>query len=392
MENLGAPDIAKLKGNGDIRGLIKALGYAGDYHLRDAAQAALLEIGASAVEPLIAALKDSGWSGRFGAAQVLGKMGDPRALGPLTALLSDKDESMHVAGIGGLGELRDPGGVAPLAALLSDASEDTRRQAALALGYIGHVSAVQPLVVALRDEDSGVRWVSAQQLGRIRDSRAVGPLIDALKDPDSDVRKRAAEALGAIGDARAFGPLTELVNASASDDRDAEWVRPTAIAAMHACRRETQPALQSRGSGAQGVSVSRGEARNSGSRPESCSACGSQIVAGASFCHVCGTQAGGQPRRERQQLCELRYRTELGWLARERHWFEAVVTDGRGTRVVARSPKFHLSAWTLVGEDDMAEPLCEARQALVGDLVRDGWEPLPSTTEEHGIRLPRFHR
>ncbi len=61
----GAPDIEKLKEEGDIKGLIAALGYDNDEESsevsiarREAAIQALEDIGAPAVEPLIGALSD----------------------------------------------------------------------------------------------------------------------------------------------------------------------------------------------------------------------------------------------------------------------------------------------------------------------------------------------
>ena len=57
MSLFGPPDVDKLKAKGDIKGLIKALGYQRDWQVRVSAARALGEIGdARAVEALIGAL------------------------------------------------------------------------------------------------------------------------------------------------------------------------------------------------------------------------------------------------------------------------------------------------------------------------------------------------
>jgi hypothetical protein len=138
MSLFGPPDVAKLKAHGDIKGLIKALGYGKeqdqkDVDLRLAAAQALGEIGTSAVEPLIGALGDERKLVRFGAVFALGQIGDTRA--------------------------------------------------------------VDSLAAALKDNDEDVRWLAAVDLGKIGDIRATGPLLAALRDTSPRVRSMAAAAL-----------------------------------------------------------------------------------------------------------------------------------------------------------------------------------------------------
>ncbi len=76
MGLFGPPDVAKLKAKGDVPGLIKALGYAKDAGVRRAAAEALGQIrDATAVEPLIAALRDQDTGVRMRAAEALGRLG-----------------------------------------------------------------------------------------------------------------------------------------------------------------------------------------------------------------------------------------------------------------------------------------------------------------------------
>ena len=191
MGLFGPPDVAKLKAKGDVKGLIKALGYQKDWHVRQAAAEALGKIGdARAVEPLVAALKDQDSNARQGAAEALGRIGDARAVEPLIAAL------------------KEGAGVGRVAALNSNA----RQAAAGALGQIGDARAVEPLIAALRDQDqyTGLRKAAVGALGRIGDARAVEPLIAVLRDPGEEMCKAAAEALGQIG-APAVEPLIAVL-------------------------------------------------------------------------------------------------------------------------------------------------------------------------------------
>jgi len=152
-------------GASEIEPLIAALGYK-DSDAQYMAIQSLREVGAPAVKPLIEALGDQ--KVRSGAAKALGEIKDARAIDPLIAVLRDEDN------------------------------------AAEALGKIG-APAVEPLIVALRDEDWYVRENAAKALGETKDARAVKPLIEALGD--QNVRSNAAKALGKIKDVRAIAPL-----------------------------------------------------------------------------------------------------------------------------------------------------------------------------------------
>jgi HEAT repeat protein len=130
MPLFGPPDIEKLKAKGDIRGLIKA---GKNNKQREKVVEALGQIGAPAVEPLIAALtRKNRWGGvAAGAAQALGEIGDPRAVEPLIGtLVGDKrcfavgpamsgfDTWLSVIAATALGKIGDPRAVEPLVATL----------------------------------------------------------------------------------------------------------------------------------------------------------------------------------------------------------------------------------------------------------------------------------
>jgi HEAT repeat protein len=271
----GPPNVKEMKARRDVNGLIRALGYKKDEYVRKAAVYALGEIkdpravepliaalkdkdvrkaaaealdhlgwkpaqdesagwywmakhdwdkcvalGALAVEPLSAALKDKEWKVRAAAARALGKIQDPRAVEPLIAALKDTDKDVREAAVYALGEIKDPRAVEPLIAALKDAEWRVRTAADEALVKIG-APAVEPLIAALKDKDSDVRKAAAQVLGEIKDPRAVKPLSAALKDEEWDVCQAAAEALGKIKDPRAVDPLIAALKDTDKDVREA---------------------------------------------------------------------------------------------------------------------------------------------------------------------------
>lgn len=96
MPLLGPPNIEKLKQKRDVKGLIKALSH-NDRSIWAKAVEAFSDIGDTAVEPLIAAIRDKRLFVRRGAIIALGNIGDARAVEPLTAALKDNYENVRKA-------------------------------------------------------------------------------------------------------------------------------------------------------------------------------------------------------------------------------------------------------------------------------------------------------
>jgi len=163
-----------------------------------------VEIGAPAVQPLLAALEDQDWQVRKAAAEALGKIGDGRAVAPLVAALHEGGV-VSIAATEALGKIGAPA-VGPLLAAFRGREWRTPQATDQVLRQLG-AAAVEPLVAALGDRDGHVRCSAAQRLGATRSARAVAPLIAALKDQDWRVCEAAIEALGQIGDERAVEPL-----------------------------------------------------------------------------------------------------------------------------------------------------------------------------------------
>lgn len=173
------------------------------------ASKALIEIGRSAVEPLTVALKNDDWQMRTTAAMILGEIGDTRAVGPLIAALKDGTDIALKKILTKSGATS--AAVPWVIGVLKDVDTHARRAAADLLGELGDSRAVEPLTILLKDEESQVRQSAAKALGKIRDMRAVVPLVAILKDKDISEREIATWALGEIGDISAVEPLIAML-------------------------------------------------------------------------------------------------------------------------------------------------------------------------------------
>jgi len=193
---------------------------------------ALVQINTPAVDFLIAALDDENWHVRYHAAEVLGKIGDPRAVELLICALNNKLGSAAKA----LGQIGDARALKPLIAALEDKDFSVRKNIVAALDTLdwqpdnekdypaywvakGEWSkciqigepAVKPLIVNLKAHNKLVRFHTVKTLGQIGSARTVEPLTTALNDKDTSVCNAAARALGRIGDSRAVEPLIVIL-------------------------------------------------------------------------------------------------------------------------------------------------------------------------------------
>jgi|GEM_PF-429122 len=206
MVALFKPNVEKLWTKGDVEGLIKALGYEKNPHVREHAASALGKIGDErAVEPLIKRLADGDRGVQWSAKSALGNMGNS-TVEPLIEALKDENEGVRRGATSALGKIGDERAVEPLIEALKDENEEVRGGAALALGKFGDERAVEPLIEALKDENKDVRNSATLVLGEIGDESVVEPLIEALKDENEKVRGGAASALG---NASALGKIDD---------------------------------------------------------------------------------------------------------------------------------------------------------------------------------------
>ncbi len=102
--------------------------------------------------------------------------------------------------------------VPALLVALESAKPLTRALASDLLGQIGDWRAVNPLIKKLHDAEPDVRTQAAGALGGTGDSRAVKPLIKSLEDEAWPVRARAAKSLASIGNPAAVYPISRLLS------------------------------------------------------------------------------------------------------------------------------------------------------------------------------------
>jgi HEAT repeat protein len=161
-----------------------------------------LQIGKPAVEPLINAISLLGELERtVRAAEVLGEIGDPRALGRLIECLSEEklgaqkevQEAIVKFGKRAVPELID---AMKNYRGLVERRDRTWRRIIDILAKVGDEQAIEPMINILRE--SSVQLEAARALGEIGNEMAVEPLINALDNESGDVRYEAAESLKKI--------------------------------------------------------------------------------------------------------------------------------------------------------------------------------------------------
>ncbi len=157
------------------------------------AYAGVLELGrlrtTGAVDLLISALDRQDGVGRS-AARELGNIRDPRAVKPLAAAL----ENQHInrAAAEALVRIGGPA-VEALISSLGHTDPVVRMLAADVLGQIGDKRAINRLVDVLQgDPEYAVRTAAAAALGHLKDSRAVWALVGVLKLRDEAAPERHA--------------------------------------------------------------------------------------------------------------------------------------------------------------------------------------------------------
>lgn len=160
----------------------------------------LISFGRDIVPELVQALGDErNPNVRVWAAQILGRLGDPRAVQPLMGRITDRSEQVRMSVAEALGKLGDPRAVNELMMVARrDPVSPVRAEAARALGQLGDPTVVPGLVTLLADPDywTRLRAIEALELIRPEDTSA---LDAALRDESPEVRGRAAIALQRIG-------------------------------------------------------------------------------------------------------------------------------------------------------------------------------------------------
>jgi HEAT repeat protein len=157
------------------------------------AYAALVRIGPPVVPALIAVQQGENRLRKFHAFEILGDIGDRRAVELLLQMIQSPDPALVNGAIIALGQIKVAAATPALISVLKDGIyADWRSNAATALGKINDRGAIEALVLALHDDDSSVRCEAAQALGLMNLSEAIGPLVEVLDDVVERVRLCAA--------------------------------------------------------------------------------------------------------------------------------------------------------------------------------------------------------
>jgi len=194
--SLQLPNIEALKGEQDIKGLIRLLDHR-NVDIQWQSADALGSMGTVATLPLLTALDHRKTAVRLGAIEALGTIRDQRSCKPLISLL-EQDENAEVRWVAALalGSLGSPDAISPLVRALKDTDRYVRYGAAQALQAL--------LWVPKSDSDRAYYsiafqdWKHVAQIG----AGATGPLIEILSDHNATTRAEVVEVLGEIGDAR----------------------------------------------------------------------------------------------------------------------------------------------------------------------------------------------
>jgi HEAT repeats/SMI1 / KNR4 family (SUKH-1) len=124
----------------------------------------------------------------------------PMAVEPLLQVLQipifqDDDLAIQLLAINVLGELGDTRAICPLINCLQNKNITIRHYAITSLGKLKNHQATIPLIELLQDSDYFIRRIAARALGEIKDTRALQSLRQLTHDEDSSVRQTATIAL-----------------------------------------------------------------------------------------------------------------------------------------------------------------------------------------------------
>jgi len=159
------------------------------------------------IDSLLWALRNENSNVRREAAEVLGRIGDVKAVEPLIKAFVDMNEQVRHSAAEAVGRIGEPA-IEPLSRALSD--DMLQRQAARALGKIGSARAIELLIRAFRTDDWGFQLLVSDVLAQTGE-RAVEPLIQALQHEFGSIRKGAAMGLGKIRSAKVVEPLVQAL-------------------------------------------------------------------------------------------------------------------------------------------------------------------------------------
>ncbi len=207
---------------------------------RRAASEVVRGLGDGALLSLCAALGSPVPALAAAAADLLGELGDPRAVPALCPALDHPEAVVRRTVVQALGEVADPQGERPLHALIADVTAQERVAETGAAGGSWDTGVRGPIAAACRS-DTAVQTAAAGTFTDVRGPGAevVALLVGRLSDSDGDVRRLAADALGRLG----WQPETPAEEVALAISR-CEWSSmagfgPLAVQPLCACLTDT---------------------------------------------------------------------------------------------------------------------------------------------------------
>jgi HEAT repeat protein len=189
--------------------------FLGNVYLYEMTKQVLVELGPAVTLRVIDVLHDSHYFARWHAAEVLGDIGDARAVDPLIKVLADSSETVKRAAVQSLGQLKDLRALRPMAKMFDVKGEtlsDFLLQPTIikALANFGP-PAIDELINMLKTDDVTVRIFAAKSLKQIGPS-ASDALLELLDHPSTWTRTAAVELLGEFREVKAIEPLIGLLD------------------------------------------------------------------------------------------------------------------------------------------------------------------------------------
>ncbi|MEQ8221265.1 MAG: HEAT repeat domain-containing protein [Candidatus Eremiobacterota bacterium] len=183
-----------------------------DDPVKIASAAALGNIGNKGAVTFLCTLLEGSYSDpvRISAVESLKAINDPSAIHFLTKSLNMDDERVNLAILNALNVMKKVDNPASVILLLNSSNPVVRASAASVLGVTEREEAVEPLLSVLEDKDDTVRLEAVKALGNTGDPRAVEPLVNRLYDKKQVVQSAAVRALGKIGEP-SIEPLIKLL-------------------------------------------------------------------------------------------------------------------------------------------------------------------------------------
>ena len=179
---------------------------------------------------------------RSGAAEALGKIGDPRAVQPLIDTLKTDTPTVQRVAIGSIALIAAPSGEAALIQAIKDKNADAeaRLQAASGLGKIASAAAIDTLITALNDPDLKMRSAAVAALAHAGRPTLNGPtqplalqaLIAALANSTDNIRTGAANALTRVAAPEADPALISALK-NENNETDLRVAAATALGYPH---------------------------------------------------------------------------------------------------------------------------------------------------------------